>query len=58
MLITALFLVVFSNHMEERLADGKSVLSVSCHITKPPLPEDTKDEQTPLVSPGRVSLPI
>ena len=26
MLLIALFLVLFSNHMEERLADGKSVI--------------------------------
>lgn len=29
----ALFLILFSNHMEERLEDGKAVLRVDCHMT-------------------------
>ena len=36
MLILALFMVLFSNHMEERLQDGKSVLcAVDCHRARP-----------------------
>ena len=33
MLILALFMVLFSNHMERRLQDGKSVLRVDCRMT-------------------------
>ncbi len=35
MLILALFLVLFSNYMEERLEAGKSVLLVTCQLTTP-----------------------
>ena len=35
MLVVALFLVLFSNHMEERLRDGRSVLRVDCRMTDP-----------------------
>lgn len=34
-LIVAVFLVLFSNHMEERLQEGKTVLRVDCHRTGP-----------------------
>ena len=37
MLVVALFLVLFSNHMEERLRDGRSVLRVDCRMTRPAL---------------------
>lgn len=57
MLVVALFLVLFSNHMEERLRDGKSVLRVDCHMTNPPSPmsavpdNETTDERSMLISP-------
>jgi len=35
MLIIALFLVLFSNWMEERLTSGKAVLLVTCRLTTP-----------------------
>ena len=41
MLIMALFLVLFSNHMEERLLGGKAVLRVDCRMT------DQSDRLTP-----------
>ena len=42
MLILALFLVLFSNYMEERLQDGKSVLRMDCCCTTT-TPMDTGD---------------
>ena len=60
MLILALFMVLFSNHMEERLRDGKSVLRVDCAMTIPPGMQYEKDdevlpdEKTSLVPHGQV----
>ena len=61
MLIVALFLVLFSNHMEERLQDGKSVPRVDCRMTNPPPPplsSDTSlgDENKPLLPNREVRL--
>ena len=53
MLILALFMVLFSNYMEERLQEGKSVLRVDCHMTKPATKHEEigdKDEKSPLLS--------
>ncbi len=52
MLILALFMVLFSNHMEERLLDGKSVLRVDCHMTKPSVDDD--DDKKSLIPQGSV----
>lgn len=51
MLILALFLVLFSNHMEERLEDGKTVLRVDCRMTKVPVPQLREDEDKKLLIP-------
>ena len=40
MLISALFLVLLSNHMEERLRDGKPVPRVDCCMTRPVANDD------------------
>ncbi len=55
MLILALFMVLFSNHMEERLKDGKSVLRVDCHMTSK-RGEGSEDESSSLISSIKVLL--
>ena len=64
MLILALFLTLFSNHMEERLEDGKQVLRVDCRLTETPMPHtweeecvEFKDETSPLL-PSLSKLPL
>ena len=58
--ILALFMVLFSNYMEERLRDGKSVLRLDCSMTVPPGMDNDKDdevlpdEKTSLVPHGQV----
>ena len=55
MLILALFLVLFSNHMEGRLQEGKTVLRVDCHLVKASAHltvQAEDDEIRPLLSTG------
>ena len=55
MLILALFMVLFSNHMEERLQDGKSVLRVDCHMARPMVDdENPPDDKESLIPHGQV----
>ena len=55
MLILALFMVLFSNYMEERLLDGKTVLRVDCHLVNPAdRAEEEDDEQKTLLSQNKV----
>ena len=54
MLIFALFLVLLSNHMEERLRDKKPVLRIDCRMTDPDA-ESYHDEKDSLVPRAQVS---
>ena len=60
MLISALFMVLFSNHMEKRLQDGKSVVRVDCRMTESKASQRNQngflpDETEPLIN-QRVSF--
>lgn len=54
MMISALFLVLLSNYMEERLQDRKPVLRVDCRMTDPEA-ESYQDEKKSLVPRAQVS---
>ena len=54
MLIMALFLVLFSNHMEERLLGGKAVLRVDCRMTDQSDRLTQHDEKKSLLPHGQV----
>ncbi len=60
MLISALFLVLFSNHMEERLRDKKAVLRVDCHMTAASASHDKiqVDEKKVLITQRQASIII
>ena len=49
-------MVLFSNHMEERLQGGKSVLRVDCRMTRTEVDDDqyVSDEKKSLVPQGQV----
>lgn len=58
MLIAALFLVLFSNHMEERLRDGKVILHMDCPMIRPKAQQQLQvedDETQSLLSSSRPS---
>ena len=57
MLIVALFMTLFSNHMEERLEDGKPVPRVDCHMTIPPVQRQLDEEEFVYVQ-GNETTPL
>ena len=52
MLIFALFLVLFSNYMDERLADSKTVLRVDCCMANSADEQDKDDDERKPILPG------